>query len=710
MDAKAAAHERPAERFALGPDVAIALVVVAVVTALQWPVRLHGVSPMDEGGVLQVGADLLRGRRLYADAVMYAFPGIFWLAAGVFAAFGATMEVARATAVVVFAATCGVVYLLARWSHGRRGALAMVVLMLCYRVWAFPHWQMLNYSSLAVGLSLAALWLAGEAVARDGARLAALAGVVVGLAVLVKQDSGGASAVALGLGMLAAGREARRRLACAYVLGGALVAAAAVGALWATGSLDALVHEALLAPLYGAQAFTYQSRPSLWPLWRQDPALRRAVFNYVPPIVFDAYGIGFLQSRLYRATALVDMALKAAYYLPWVVVLASAVKLGRHPAATPRRLLLVLEGVACLAAFNRPHDWAHLVVLYPVTLLLGAALLAPLLRRPFARAVAWSALGVTVLASFSVARAFTIAHAMPVHATGGTLYTRPLQAEPLQDVLDALATAPPDTPLLSLPYYPLLNFLAARPTPTRYYAMWPVDQNPHRDEEVIADLERRPDALVVYSANEFPQFPRMREFAPRLAAHLADGWEIARTFGGEPGGATLLLLGRAATPAGASLLGEPLAAAHVAVEPAPATTPARDALVAEDVWPSARVVRVTTLPQGTVTMRYPVTPSSGDRFETACGVDPERFGEVFVPPVWCAVAVAADGAERDITRVDLDPLRRPEDRGWVPMRVDLSPWAGRPVEIVLRAAGPPGAPSDQSLVGFADPRIVHAPR
>jgi len=691
-------------------DLGVAAVVVVAVVLVQMPLRLVGVNPMDEGGVLQFSADLLRGRHLYADVAVYAFPGVFWLTAGIFHVFGTTIEVARMAAAVVFGLLCGVVYLLARWSHGPRGAIAIVLAMIVYRVWAFPHWQMLNYSSLAVLFALAATWATGEGLARERTAALVAGGALAAAAILAKQDSGGTTAILLGLAVLALGPAGRVRRAVAFASGGALVLGAAAAYLVATGTFGDLVREAVLAPLNGARTFEYLGRPALLPLAGRDAALRRHVLSYAPPILLDTYGVTFFQSALYRQTAVLDALLKVFYYAPWAVVLAALPGLRRRQGRAPRAVLLLVQTVAFLVAFNLPHDWAHLVVFYPAVLLLAAQVLAPLARWRVVRGLAWTGLAGATAASLLVVRDFAAAYATPVHAPAGTLYTRPGLAQPLQEALDRIAATPASAPLASLPYYPLLDFLALRAGVTRHYIVWPAGPASDRDQEVIADLERHPDAVVVYNANEFPQFPRFREYAPRLFAHLIDAYEIDRVFGGDPGGATIILLRRRPPAAESrSLLGD--AFAHADVTASPPTSPP-PVLAREVQWPFEHVLAMSTVPGGAVTVRYPLTASAGDHFQAACGIDPERFGETWLPPVRCRVVIErGEGAPVDAAHVDLDPLRRPEDRRWVPIDVDLTPWAGTPIGLVLRLEGAAGAPPDPNLAGWAAPRItsVRAP-
>src|SRR6266404_9727077 len=219
----------------LGRDAAVAALVVLVVLLVQLPARLCGVNLLDEGAILQTADDLRRGLRLYVDAVHLPFPGIFYLTAWAFALGGTSMSTARTLAALVFAAAAGVVYLIARWSHSRAGALAVVLAFVAYRVWAYPHWHIVNYSPLAVLLLLLAAWIVGEGLAGRGRWPFVLAGVVSGAAVLAKQDSGIAVSGALALALLVCQPATGRRRALAGFAGGAAAVAILV-ALWISAS------------------------------------------------------------------------------------------------------------------------------------------------------------------------------------------------------------------------------------------------------------------------------------------------------------------------------------------------------------------------------------------------------------------------------------------------------------------------------------------
>ncbi len=691
--------------------------------ALQWPLRLRTLNLIDEGLVLQVADDLLAGRRLYADAVAYAWPGAFWLTAAAFAAFGTSIETARTVAVVVFALAASLVYLIARWSWGRAGALGVVLGFLAYRVWAYPHWQMLNYSPLAMTAVLAATWLSGGAIARGGGARAVAAGAAAGVAALCKQDLGLAATATLGAALWLAPPGGRRARLVAYgagvtgVLGGALLVLAA------QGLLPAFVQETIVAPLHGARTFEYPSRPALWPPFEQDAVLRAKAFSYLPSVLVDLHWSALLASPLWRDTPVIDLLLKLVFHLPWLALVVTAPAVLRElragaAAAQPERPLVVLwcAAAAAAVAFNRPHDWVHLLVLYPPTLLLlaarGARVTLPARLRAPVRATAWLLLVVFAGVSAWLGVGIVRLNDTPVRSARGTLYGPARQAAPLQALLDDLATRP-GAPVASWPYQPLVNFLTARPPVSRHYIIWPVDMNAQRDEEVRRGFAAHPDAEIVYSQMQVPHYPRPQVYAPELFAALADGWRTAGVFGGDPTGFTFLRFDRQPPAPGVSLLAQ-LADAPVTVTPdggAPrVVSPAEHArLVGPAVWPFRRVLRMGALPGAWTTVALSLTPAPGDRFDASYGINPDYLGTLFGPGARFAVAIAAPGEpEREVFAARLDPSAVPADRDWRRLAIDLTPWAGRSVELRLRVAPmlPGPGPARLDVAGWGDPRLV----
>jgi hypothetical protein len=706
------------------PDGAIAAAVVVAVLALQLPFRHHWVNLTDEGAILQDATDILAGRRMYVDAIHPAFPGVFYLTALVFAVAGATFDTARTFACVIFALTCGAVWTIGRWWLRPLGALALVVLFVDYRVWAYPHWHMLSYSSLAVALLLAAAAALGRAFAQGRAGGYAGAGMVAALAMVTKQDSGVIGTAALGLAILVAAPEPpRRRIGAAlyFVAGATATFASALVALAFAGMLPALVRHTIIAPLHGFAQFAYQGSPPLWPPFTQDPDLRARAYSYFPSILFDLYWPRVVATRLFRETAWPDLAMRLAYHLPWIVPLVALPLVASGAAADPaarlrraRERLVVLLAVAAWVAFNRPHDWIHLLVLYPPALLVLSLVLARATggpaRVPVGALVGLALVGATVV-SARVALDLRRTMASPVTTPRGTLYATAPQAASLQDLVDGVAlAAPPGVPLASLPYHPLVNFITARPPLTRYYSVWPAEPPAGRTETVERDLDARPDGLVVYNQSQVPMFPRLGEYAPDLFAYLADNYRIVQALGGEPFGYEFLLLKREPPPFGRSLLAG-LGAARVTIASADAgvrdaTAAERERLVGTAVWPFRRVLRVGAEPGATVAVRLPVTPGRRTRVFTSYGMNPDAWSRV--PPVRARfqVAVGAGGTDTVVADAELAPFAVRADRRWFDVDVDLGGWAGTSVEVVLMVTSPMGAPAFPDRTGFGEPRVV----
>jgi 4-amino-4-deoxy-L-arabinose transferase-like glycosyltransferase len=708
---------RPAR---LRADVALALAIAVGVVVMQAPFRLFLASLLDEGLILQIADDLLHGKQLYVDAVHYAFPGIFYLTAAVFWLFGTSMETARWLTIGLFALACAVAYLIARWWYTRRSAVGVVVLFLIYRVWAYPHWQVLNYSTLAVVLALAATWVAGQGLSSRLVWPYAIAGALAGGAVLAKQDSGAATAVALGMGVLICRpipSAARSRRVLAFAAGVALILGAAAGALWHAGVATDLVRETILAPLYGVAHFAYLKEPALWPLVQQDPALRRHLFSYAPPVVLDLYWPQILQNPIYRDTPLIDVAIKLAYALPWLVLIGGTATViiasWRSPGnvATQRLGLLVLLAIAFRAAFNLPHDWVHLLVLYPPTLLLGIALASRLRPPGRLRVATVVALGGAATASACLALSLRERYSAPVLTPRGALYARPAQAADLNTVLRAI-TAAPGGPLAALPYFPLLNFLAARPGLSRYYLVWPIERDVNRDAEIIDRLEATTNALVIYSPRRYPELPPFHEYAEPLFAYLVNHYTVGRSIGGDPFGFPFLVLERATPVAGRSLMGDALAAARVSLEqagipPREMKGSERAALVREVRWPFGHVLRVTPPSGSAVAIYYGVTAATGLRLITSYGINPALLGDFVSAHARFAIDVRDELGEHQLVSTDVGLVPQAGGSSWRRSEIDLTPWAGRSIELVLRVSAPPEATANLDLFGWMDPRLVN---
>jgi 4-amino-4-deoxy-L-arabinose transferase-like glycosyltransferase len=705
-------------------DGGIAAAIVVATGLLQIPFSLKWVSLLDEGLILQIADDLTHGHRLYVDAVHVALPGVFYLTAAAFAVFGSSLATARGLAACIFAVIPGMAYLISRWWLCRNAALAIALFFLAYRVWAFPHWQMVSYSSLAVMLALVATWACGAALGKPTVWMFSLAGALAGLAILAKQDSGVATAGALELALLfavAGGRRPDWRRLAAFNAGVSLVLSAmAILAWWGSFGRE-LLAQAILAPLYNAWTFDYPRRPALWPFWQQDPVLRANFFSYFPSILVDLHWSAILRSWIYTDTPLPDAALKLIFHLPWLLLLLVGIPVARRfrsdrrDLRTQREMLLILVAAAFFVAFSRPHDWAHLLVLYPPTVLLAGILWSRSCRPWLASTVAWSGVGAAAAASAVLALEFYHDYSLPLRTGRGTIYVKEAQSVGLAEVLHTLEEAAPTRALAALPYQPLLNFLSGRRGVSRFYYLWPVEYNRNRDAEIVRDLEADPNALLVYCTTVLPHFPEVSQYAQPLFSYLVRHVVIDRVFGANFGGFTFLVLQRSEPRQGRSLLGEALDRAEITVDGPDGQVRRivgkdRHSVVSEALWPFYAVAATAATPGRGTQIRYEIEPSVGQRFVTAYAIDPRQWGGIFLPPVRFSVRVGPDEAQYLVLDAEVDPERNPRDRAWASVEVDLSHWAGETIALSLRTEVPAEFRGGPVWAGWGEPRLVDAPR
>src|SRR5262249_24502187 len=156
---------------------------VGAAIAIQLPIFTRWMSLLDEGAIAEIGDQIAHGGLPYRDAVHVALPGVFYLTAALFRVFGPSLLVGRYVMLVAFTALVALVYLLARTVAGRPAALGVALATVAYRLWAFPHWQMLSYTTLAILLLTVAVALIARDLGRPNAGVAgvAVAGFVAGL-------------------------------------------------------------------------------------------------------------------------------------------------------------------------------------------------------------------------------------------------------------------------------------------------------------------------------------------------------------------------------------------------------------------------------------------------------------------------------------------------------------------------------------------------
>jgi hypothetical protein len=727
--------------------------VLLVSLALQLLIFDRWMSLLDEGAIVQIADQIRDGKHLYRHAVHVAFPGVFYLTAALFEIFGPSLLVGRYLMVGVFSAFVILVYVLARTVVGRGVSVAAALFAVSYRIWAFPHWHMVSYTPLAMLWLLVGVAILALDVRRPRPFLPPLAGLAVGIAITFKQDF---TTVALGtlslfvLATASAGTASRSRAAafryafaraCSFGAAGLVPPAAAVLAFAPAGlSLEVLlqtiwfplVRQPVWATSLGGDPHPYISFPPLWPPWGATDDIRRfGYFSYFPPLLLDLYWKEFITSSVFRNTTLPEIFVRSVYVLPYLLLAVFvgrelwSVRAGRVPTPAPLhvrhlRLILVL-GVALMISFNRPRDWIHLMILYPATLILLAVLAellaggAPGPRRRLVMGMGATITGVVVVGAFAAALVARTFYAHPLASPRAGVLVTADQVAVLDRLVGDLArgTDRERVPLASLPYNPLLNFLADRPLATRFLTLLPLEEFPDRQEQVLADLARDPRTEIVYSLQHASAIPRPQQYMPKVFAALVDRYQLGAGPGQVYSGTITdgLLFARLVPrpPLEETVVYDfstHLAAATVEDLDGFAPTGKRpaggDPRVGLDVWPFEDPVLWLTpqSPPGYTRLEFSVAVPRPARLRAGVAMNPDEWTHF----LQCAVqfVVRIDGSV--VYDTTLDPRRKFVDRRWAWVDVALEPADRRRIAFEVRTDNGFGAVSH--LAGWARPRLV----
>jgi len=321
---------------------------------------------LEEGLLLHVAERMVAGDRLYSDIVLVTGPVPYAMVAGIFAAFGATIEAARNGVAVLQGLACASVYVLARrsdagpWAHASAASLAFAPVLL------FPLLTIAFYTTIATSLAFIAAGLALRGIRSSGWAFAA--GVAIALTALSKQTVGALLAVALVATVATCapvGERLRRTLALCS--GGAAVAVATLGTFAALGDLGVFVTSLLATP--ESRAFD-SPLVNLWPPGSLAPEILRnqLEYYYVPEVVYS-----LLEGRT-GPPAFAVFLTQFLYALPMLLPLFTAVRRAFAPLPAA---LWILAGVTLACASNlvpRP-DSGHLVFAAPAALAYAFCLL-----------------------------------------------------------------------------------------------------------------------------------------------------------------------------------------------------------------------------------------------------------------------------------------------------------------------------------------------
>jgi hypothetical protein len=733
-------HRRGLARGFSGP-----LLAAVVAFAFQLPFFDRWFSVMDEGHMLQFADIVANGGMLYRDATSYPLPGAFYLLALAFRIFEPSILLSRWIVVLEFTAFAVVIFLLIRRLVSPAYAALCVALLLLYRVWAFPHWQMYSYSTTAILVLSTSLLALVRFLTTGDRRVLAIAGLLFGLGVFCKQDYGAAMLLGVSLTLVVYARsgpgESREPLLPLFA--SFLVPAAAVGAaaglhFWVQGHLAFVFQLTVLNHFVGLSTYDYQSFPSLFPLFQQDPALRSPVglYNNFPAIVSTADGRAAMESVLYTRTAFYDTTIKASIYGPNLLILGGAVRLWRRRSAlsasagrerylTEFALFSIAATLVLLITVYKPQDYLHLAVLYWAFLCLAVVYTHALLYGK--KALTWLVAALLLAPAVAVVGYtgklvwnFREMHSERVPGNRAGTYAKPREARLLAELVEYIrANSSPEESVAAMPYFPIAQFLADRDGPhAASYILWPFPEYPDRDQRIIDAMEETNTSLVIYNFTQFPNFPPVREYAPDLFEYLVDHFETDRVFNDAAFGYKLAGLRRQGPlPRGRVLFGTGGNEGTLRIEtPAGASReiPAaeRSRWVEAANWPFRPVlaVRPAALGRRTV-LSLPVdVPAAGAALRTSIGVHPDFWFRY--PPSWArfSVEVVGDGERRVLFTRSLDPHQVLEDRGWFDVNLSLDDYAGGRIALELATSTALPLGETPSMGGWGAPTLlVHEP-
>ena len=291
------------------------------------------------------------------------------------------------------------------------------------------------------------------------------------------------------------------------------------------------------------------------------------------------------------------------------------------------------------------------------------------------------------------------------------MWVRPEDAASLGRLVDTMAATPTDRPVLVVPCLPIATFLPDRRPLSRFIWLWPRDAYADRDSQIIRRLEERPDASIVYVLMHTPFAPRPQAVVPDLYAYLAEHYRPVEVVG-SPERMLWGLAGRrppAQDPA--VRLTERLGSARAvrSHDGIIDEVPVRD-VAGLATWPlTPGVLHVTPGRGGENRVMIPVDVPDAARLVLRVGVNPDLWQSLRPFPVRLRVAVVEGGRETEVFSVEKDVYTRTADRLWTPVEIDLGPWAGKHVEVVLGVEALGWDPQAGEVAGFEEPRVVVYP-
>ncbi|MFQ5666527.1 MAG: ArnT family glycosyltransferase [Candidatus Binatia bacterium] len=703
-----------------------ALAVLALVsTVTQIPFLNRGISFYDEGSILAIANGLHHGELLYRDRVTFLPPFTYELIRVLFDLFGPSLLVGRIVEAVVFVLCTLLGHQILRHFIGSREAFLGALAFLTIKALAFPFWTVVNYSQIAMLFWLLSTLSMLRFFSTHRRRWLAAAGCGVGLTLITKQNLAVFLGVTLaGAMLLDALRNGQRWLRQLITYGavmcvGTLPPVLALIAFYATrGTLGDLTNRVLLDLRYLRQLPII---PLPW-VYRPDD-LGGVLLTYFPAPLFHLSFERRLPIIFPPLFLSIGLAVKAVYFTPLLAMAAGLVRslgaFGRDMSRADwsRLVLIVMLAAAAYTSMLYRADWIHLMNVSPPLLIVCVVVVVP-----FAGRSAWAARGVRALCALwfgggllATAAVFA-AYRVPIDTGRGRLFAPQAEAENTTRLLSYLHAQPRDARILFLRAQPLYYFLTDRPVPIAFDLVMPALLGPADDAQMSRALQGV--SQVVYNPKLFPTLPSpITRYAPQLAHTLSTDFRVTKVI--SPTAVILKPLAKPRLPERTVIdLWDNFDELRPELQLADRVTPLplnRPPKIARTSWMMYRVV-TSTVEQRDAWTCFTTTHAvaTGEVISTTPMLNPVAWTQKpgnpdFVPALTGAtfeISLRARPAPPVVLYSAPQPLGKP--RG--PLRVALSPFAGRQVTIRFCTALPPGTPPGPALAlaGWAEPRIVRA--
>ncbi|MEE3327177.1 MAG: hypothetical protein VX252_07585 [Myxococcota bacterium] len=530
----------------LGHPIWLYLGLTTLILAFGFPLCVRGINLADEGYMLQQSLDLLQGQVIYRDMDSFVAPGMWFLLAGTFKTFGASVFVSRMLMLGVFLGLGLTGYRIVAPLAGWRYGFATVLSLLLFSVWAFPTWTFAFYSPVAVLLILLALerLLAWQ---RSHRNLdLALTGIFLGLAICFKQNYGVFATIGAALGYLVMNlenRDSTRKKPQDFLKEIGLVAISMVAAglpflgyFLANGAVEEAWLSLVVHPFEfaGRHDIPYAAFSNLWTPDLYNTSESR--LTYLSFAKLNTASLPFLQSVRFAER----MHVLLYWIAPLVIILGLLLSILRGLQADQRIhsasfTCFAVSGFVFLGVFPRA-DFNHLVNVYqpiivsaPLTLWLTLHMLGP--HRPWLRRFSLLAVSIFALAYGSIAlhwyaglyERMNTRLEMPragVEVSAQEARHIEFQVRAIQERSNA------GDAVLTIPDLTMLNFLSERRVPSKWYNLYEHHIAADRGQGV-ADQSRDQEVELIMTRfdNFFSDRVGLLEYAPYLSNHVITQYE-----------------------------------------------------------------------------------------------------------------------------------------------------------------------------------------